>query len=85
MPSNIMHIAAMHNNKDDHSKDDYYKDDHINGINWLLEYKMMAWAMGPSLIVRPLSFLFIEVVVVVNELNCDNIIFFFDLGQIMYK
>ena len=42
MPSNIMHIAAMRNNKDDHSKDDYYKDDHINGINRLLEYKMMA-------------------------------------------
>ena len=80
MPSNIMHIAAMRN-----YKDDYYKDDHSNGINRLLEYKMMAWAMGPSLIVRPLSFLFIEVVVVVNELNCDNIIFFFDLGQIMYK
>ena len=54
-----MHIAAMGNNKDNHNKDDYNKDDHNNCNNQLLDQKMKVCTMGPSLILRPLSFLFL--------------------------
>ena len=33
MWNDILHSAAMYNNKDDHNKDDYDKDDHHEAYN----------------------------------------------------
>ena len=43
-----MHIAAMHDNKDDlnkddHNKDDYNKDYHNETCNQLIEHQHFTW------------------------------------------